>query len=111
MTDKLLSLIGQRFPLKERDAGEYKSLKVKGMKFTITPYEAEGLGHVSVMKASGMFGLMKMDTLIVNPKETDLPLLSYDRILAMGNDTLILELYDTMLEPCVTDQRRKRLSI
>ena len=107
MTDKLLSLIGQRFPLKERDAGAYKSLKVKGMKFTITPYEAEGLGHVSVMKASGMFGLMKMDTLIVNPKETDLPLLSYDRILAMGNDTLILELYDTMLEPCVTDQLQK----
>ena len=63
MTDKLLSLIGQRFPLKERDAGAYKSLKVNGMKFTITPYEAEGLGHVSVMKASGMFGLMKMDTL------------------------------------------------
>jgi hypothetical protein len=40
---------------------------------------------------------MKMDTLIINPTEIDLPLYSYDRIFAMGNDTLIVELYDTLL--------------
>ena len=39
---------------------------------------------------------MKMDTLIVVPKEKELPLYSYDRIYAMGNDTLIVELYDTL---------------
>jgi hypothetical protein len=44
-----------------------------------------------------MMGLMKMDTLIINPTEIDLPLYSYDRIFAMGNDTLIVELYDTTL--------------
>ena len=42
---------------------------------------------------------MKMDTLIINPEERDLPLYSYDRILAMGNDTLITEMYDTMASP------------
>jgi hypothetical protein len=42
---------------------------------------------------------MKMDTLIINPLEKDMPLYSYDRVLAMGNDTLIEELYDTLLHP------------
>ena len=41
---------------------------------------------------------MKMETLIIAPEDKDLPLLSYDRIYAMGNDTLIIELYDTMAE-------------
>ena len=38
-----------------------------------------------------------MDTFIINPTECDAPLFSYDRVFAMGNDTLILELYDTFL--------------
>lgn len=37
-------------------------------------------------------------TLVVAPIDKDLPLFSYDRIKAMGNDTLIMELYDTMGE-------------
>lgn len=72
-------------------------MKVSGMNFEISAYKAEGLGHVSVMRAKGFLGLMKMDTLIINPTELDLPLYSYDRIFAMGNDTLIVELYDTLL--------------
>lgn len=103
MTDKLLSMIKERFPLKEKNVGAFALLKANGMKFTVSAYEAEGLGHVSVMTAKGFFGLMKMDTLIVNPKTLDLPLYSYDRILAMGNDTLIVELYDTMVEPLDTE--------
>jgi hypothetical protein len=67
------------------------------MTFTIRQFYAESLGNVSVMAAKGFFGLMQMDTFIVNPVEKDLPLFSYDRIHAMGNDTLILELYDTLL--------------
>ncbi len=95
MTDHLLALLKAQYPLRACDAGEFSALKASGMRFTVEAYEAEGLGHVSVMRAKGFFGLMKMDTLIVNPTERDLPLYSYDRILAMGNDTLIAELYDT----------------
>ena len=54
------------------------------MRFFVKAYRADGLGHVSVMRAKGFFGLMKMDTLIIVPKEKDLPLYSYDRIYAMG---------------------------
>ena len=97
MIEKLLKAIETRFPLTEADAGDFKKLKANGMKFSIRAFQAEGLGWVSVMTASGFFGLMKMDTLIINPTEVDMPLLSYDRVHAMGNDTLIYELYDTMV--------------
>ena len=97
MIEKLLTAVEKKFPLTEQDAGDYAKLKANGMKFSIRAYRAEGLGWVSVMTASGFFGLMKMDTLIINPTAVDMPLLSYDRVHAMGNDTLIYELYDTLV--------------
>lgn len=99
MVEKLLAAIGESFPLTQTDAGEFAHLKANGMKFSVRAFRAEGLGWVSVMTAAGFFGLMKMDTLIVNPTAIDMPLLSYDRVHAMGNDTLIYELYDTMVNP------------
>lgn len=96
MMNNLLAVMKKQFLLEEKNVGEYRKLKAKGMTFEIHRYEAKGLGNVSVMSAQGFFGLMKMDTFIVNPVEKDLPLFSYDRIYAMGNDTLILELYDTI---------------
>ncbi len=95
MSDQLLNMIANRWPLRALDPGDFAAFKAKGMRFTLRAWEAEGFGHVSLMTAKGFFGLMQMDTLIVNPKEIDMPLYSYDRIFAMGNDTLIAELYDT----------------
>ena len=97
MIQKMLQTIDTAFPLTEMDCGEYASQKVSGMNFTIRRFHAEGLGSVSIMVASGFFGLMKMDTLIITPTHRDMPLFSYDRVHAMGNDTLIFELYDTLL--------------
>ena len=97
MIDKLVKDVCECFPLTQKDADGFARLKVRGMHFSVQCYHAEGLGHVSVMRASGFFGLMKMDTLMIVPTEKDMPLLSYDRVHAMGNDTLIFELYDTLL--------------
>lgn len=96
LTTELLQRIDKAFSLGE--PAETKRMKVSGMTFDIAAYKVEGLGHVSSMVASGFFGLMKMDTLIITPTAVDMPLFSYDRVLAMGNDTLIFELYDTFLE-------------
>ena len=98
MTDKLLDLIKEKYKLCKLDVGEFSTLKASGMKFSVEAYCAEGLGHVSVMKAKGFFGLMKMDTLMIVPTDVDLPIYSYDRIHALGNDTLIVELYDTVVD-------------
>ncbi len=95
--EDLCSAIGAVFPLTELPTGEFATLKANGMTFRIHRYDAEGLGSVSTMEATGFFGLMKMDTLIINPTQKDMPLLSYDRVYAMGNDTLIFEVYDTLL--------------
>ena len=96
MIQKMLRTITESFHLSAINVGEYRKMKANGMNFQIWAFHAEGLGHVSAMTASGFLGLMKMDTLIINPTEVDMPLLSYDRVHAMGNDTLIYELYDTM---------------
>lgn len=109
MIEKLLKTIETKYPLTEQDAGDYAKLKANGMKFSIHAYKAEGLGWISVMTASGFFGLMKMDTLIINPTEVDMPLLSYDRIGAMGNDTLIYELYNTLVgQPDLTELNKAK---
>ena len=98
MITELLRKLEKSYALKAIDVGEFSSLKTNGMNFTVKAYHAEGLGHISVMQAKGFFGLMKMDTLMIVPEDRDLPLYSYDRIYAMGNDTLIVELYDTLME-------------
>jgi hypothetical protein len=98
MINKILDLIKNNHVLTSKSVGDFKTFKVKGMTFVCETYNAEGLGHVSVMRAKGFFGLMKMDTLIIASENKDLPLLSYDRIYAMGNDTLMIELFDTMGE-------------
>ena len=53
MTNKLLNIIKGSFPLAEIDCGEFSKMKVSGMNFEITAYKAEGLGHISVMRANG----------------------------------------------------------
>ncbi len=97
MIQNMLRTITNSFHLNAADVGDYRKMKVSGINFQIWAFEAEGLGHVSAMEAKGFFGLMKMDTLIITPTEVDMPLFSYDRVHAMGNDTLIYELYDTLL--------------
>lgn len=99
MINQLLTIIRDRYPITHLDTGDMGTLKANGMNFIVEAYHAQGLGHISIMRASGFFGLMKMDTLIINPDQVDLPLYSYDRIFAAGNDTLIVELYDTMVIP------------
>ena len=94
-----LNSISKTFDIEEIDVGNYKKIKAGGMTFDIAAYKAKGLGHVSVMSAKGFFGLMKMDTLIVNPCKIDLPLYSYDRIKVFGKDILIAEIYDTSVSP------------
>lgn len=104
MTEKIISRIGEKFPLEKIECDGFSKMKAGGMTFDISAYKAQGLGHVSVMRAKGFFGLMKMDTVIINPTELDMPLYSYDRIFAMGNDTLIVEMYDTVVTEFSEDQ-------
>ena len=96
-TSNMLLILAKECGFCVQDPENVQELKVSGMKFQIRTYTAANLGHISVMEAKGFFGLMQMDTLIITPIKKDMPLFSYDRVLAIGNDTLIFELYDTLL--------------
>ena len=104
---QIIDLIRKSFNLEEQQAGEFSSLKVGPMKFSIEHWDGGVLGNVSYMAASGMMGLMKMETLIINPVKADLPLLSMDTVLAMGKIVVIAEIYDTTIggfdeKPCLS---------
>ena len=96
MMDKLSAEISAVYPLEEKK-DTARSFKASGMKFTASSFTANGFGHMSIMTSSGFFGLMKMETLILNPFFVDAPILSYDRIHAMGREILVLEMYDSLL--------------
>ena len=93
----LIDLISKQYELKELPEGGFSALKVGPMKFTIEHWDGGVLGNISFMYGSAMMGLMKMETLIINPVKADLPLLSLDTVLAMGKLTVIAEIYDTTI--------------
>ncbi len=98
MINKLLELTNSYYPLEEINIHEYSHFKVGPITFDVANYKAQGLGHITTMKGKGLFGLMKMDTFVINPFEKDMVLYSYDRILALKNDSLYQECYDTLLD-------------
>jgi len=80
-----------------KQPGSTRHFEVKKMQFEAVAYEAEGFGHVGIMSASGLFGLMAIETIILNPFYVDAPLLSLDRVHAFGREVLVAEMYDSLL--------------
>jgi hypothetical protein len=99
MIDKLLEIINDKYVLEEIDAKDLSYLRTRIMNFSIQSYKAIGLGHVSVMRAEDILGLMKLDTIIVSPHEIDLPLYASDYMYTPTDNTLVINLYDTLLTP------------
>ena len=91
----MLRELGRAFPAEKEDIGADARLKKGPFRLETESYRLPGLGHYCILRMTALLGLMKMETLVLAPTERDLPLYSYDRIQAMGNDTLIAELYDT----------------
>ena len=93
MLERLLDAIRASFALTEKEDAT-RQFQAMGMAFEARAYAAEGLGHVGVMTAQGP---MKLETLVINPFELDAPILSYDRIHAMGQEIMVAEMYDSLL--------------
>ena len=93
MLEKLLDMICKDHPLTEREDAARK-FEAAGMAFEARGYDAKGLGHIGVMTAQGP---MRLETLIVNPFEVDAPIFSYDRIHGMGQEIMMMEMYDSLL--------------
>ena len=94
---KILEELKKNYEFEEKDCGDFKELSVSGMTFKNSSFYAKGLGNVAIMNIDDGKGIMKMDTLIINPFEIDAPMLSYDCISMMGTNILYLEPFDTTI--------------
>ena len=93
--DASLSKISDYYTLTKRDAGEYEKIKLYGiLNFDADQYEIEELGNLSVMRVN--MGFMQMATLVITPRDRNLPLLSADYMYIMGNRKAYLEFYDVV---------------
>lgn len=97
MNDFMLLSAASRFPLRRLDIGDFADIAGKGMRFHTRVYDAEGAGRLCLMEMKAFGGLMKMESAVFSPVTLDGPLFSCDMVDAMGNITLLLELYDTTL--------------
>lgn len=104
MIDKLLNLINESYPLKKRELADFKSFDLNGMQINVSSFDAQNLGTVSIIEGHNQ--MMKLDTLMIMPFEKDLNLFSYDRICTFGNDNILIELYDVLLNK---DERQDKL--
>ena len=97
MTEKLVSELRELYPFTPCEAPDFERFSLNFMDFTVRGWDAEGLGRVSLVEATGMGGAMTMTALIVNPIEIDAPLFNLDLIAMPGKRMLYMELYDTLL--------------
>lgn len=102
MLEKIVDGFVSKYDLKEVETGEFSDFKVSVLNFKAKAYEGD-FGHVSCLNAKGLFGLMNMETVVINPFNKDMPLYSIDYIKAFGNNKLFLEQYDTN----VNDSRKE----
>ena len=103
MTEQAVARIGAQFPLVKRDPGVFSRFRAGALAVELDWYAAEGLGNVSLLRGRAMAGLMRMETLVIDPFMRDLPLFSFDRIAAFGKQTVLVEYYDTLLCPAAFD--------
>lgn len=76
---------------------EFAAFSMNGMEFHVTGADAQGIGHMSLISASGMNGAFQMDSLIINPFEVDAPLINVDRVITGQGILLMMAQYDTLV--------------
>ena len=89
--------LSKTYSLKQLDLGADARLSKKGFTFETDAFEIANLGHLCVMRMKAMFGLMRMETVVLAVTQKDIPLINLDYVKAFGKETQIVELYDTQL--------------
>lgn len=104
MTDLLLHIIDSYHEMESLDLGNFARFKAKGVSFSAQAFTADGLGHIFVLRGRRFFGLMRMDTVVINPFYLDLPLYCYDRAQFLLVDKLAVELYNTVVSDFCSEE-------
>ena len=93
----VLEQLKKNYEVTEKDIGSDARLDKGMMHFTVRSFDIAGIGTLCLLNMKGMFGLMKMETIVLSCITKDVPLLNIDSISAMGKTTRIAELYDTRI--------------
>ena len=95
--DSVMDELRENYTVTPLDAGEYGEIKLYGiMKFKVEQYDIEELGNLSVMRIN--MGVMQMSSVVITPKDKNLPLMSADYIYLLTNRKAYLEFYDLVKE-------------
>ena len=95
--DAVMDELQENYTVTPLDAGEYEEIKLYGlMKFKVEQYDIEDLGNLSVMRIN--MGVMQMSSIVITPKDKNLPLLTADYIYILTNRKAYLECYDLVKE-------------
>ena len=99
MNGSKVDLFSKKGVLVPKDVTPWQTFSGKGMTFQLQSYDWNNCACVSRLTMRAYLGMMKMDTLICTPYAKDMPLLSYDLISALWKRTLLVETYDTLVDP------------
>ena len=95
--DSVLAQLSHHYKVTPHDPGEYKEMKIYGvMKFHVEQYDISEIGNLSIMRVN--MGFMQMATVVITPKDKNLPLLSADYMYILSNRKSYLEFYDVVKE-------------
>ena len=94
-----LRILGNSFPLREVPADRYSRMRYPKwpvlMRFDIDRYQAEGFGHLMLMKTRAMGGMMNLVTASFTPNEgAEAPYLLIDMMKMGKKRTVFVEYYD-----------------
>ncbi|MBQ6292445.1 MAG: hypothetical protein IJK77_01020 [Lachnospiraceae bacterium] len=105
MQEVIISGMQSLYGLEHVPGNVHAKIDKNGMHFFITTYKVKGFGYLSVIDMKAMFGLMKMESVVLNATHRDLPLYSGDLIKVAGKCTLLQEFYNTMIDPMTEDAK------
>lgn len=99
--DAVLEELNSRYTVTQISPEEYEEMTMYGiMKFRVEQYQIEELGNLSVMRVN--MGVMQMATIVITPKDKNVPLLSADYMYILSNRKSYLEFYDVVKEKDAT---------
>ena len=94
----VLQLLSKKYPINVCDIGDDARLSKKGINLLTESYDVQGLGHLCIMRMTGLAGLMGMETVVLSTTTKDVPLLNLDWLCIFGKEIQIAELYDVQIE-------------
>ena len=95
--DAVLEELQKEHTVTPVDTGDYEEMTIYGiMKFHVEQYDIEDVGNLSVMRVN--MGVMQMATVVITPRDKNMPLLSADEMYRLGNRKSYLKFYDVVKE-------------